>query len=247
MKLLGKTDPGKVRKTNQDSFALHEFHKDCQYALVCDGMGGHNGGNVASELAVVSIENLLESSVHAGVESQNVQELLFSVIEKANDMVLSASLKDDGLKGMGTTVVLAFRLDQSIYIAHIGDSRAYLRRNDRLERLTKDHSLVQDMIDRGELTPEQAAVHPYRHVITRVVGVSADAESEVSVLRWQPGDRILLCSDGLSSVLTDHEIFLMLSLPEDEICDRLISAANERGGPDNITVALMILDEKTED
>jgi protein phosphatase len=240
MILLGKTDVGRVRATNQDNYTFYELDKRCHFAVVCDGMGGHNGGNVASELAVKTIKETLISGYDSSIRMRSVENLLIHTIKHANDTIFSASLKDLSLKGMGTTVVLVFVLDDNIYVAHVGDSRAYLYNKKGLKRLTTDHSIVQEMIDRGEITEEESYTHPYKHVITRVLGVASDVQVDCMSFISDAGDIVLICSDGLTNLISENEIEEIFKNEfSEDLCDKLISTANERGGYDNITVVLV--------
>ena len=167
-----------------------------------------------------------------------------STIKHTNGTIFALSLKDDALKGMGTTVVLAYYIDGRMYVAHVGDSRAYLFDGEKLTQITKDHSIVQEMLDRGELTEEQARIHPYKHVITRVLGVTSDVEVDINILDFTEEDVLILCSDGLTNMLSEDEIEEILGeTPFKDSCQELISRANERGGQDNITVALICGDK----
>lgn len=243
MILHGKSDTGKQRTQNQDCFILRAINDDTGYAIVCDGMGGHKAGNIASELAVRAIDNILVSSL-SEPESVNVESLLRSAIRNANGTIFLHSVKDDELKGMGTTIVMALYMGEKIYIASVGDSRAYYFDGDRLTQVTKDHSLVQEMIDKNELTKEEAKKHPYQHVITRVLGVTSDVDTDIKTMSFGDEDVLLLCTDGLTNMLTDEEIEEILAeFPYEDACDELIRLANERGGKDNITVVLLCGDK----
>lgn len=230
------TDPGRVRGHNEDALwprpggdgAARGEAGDTLLAAVADGMGGHVGGEVASRLAI-------EAAVSAeGDPADRVQA--------ANEAVVGTALDRPRLAGMGTTMTLAFFSAGAVEIGHIGDSRAYLYRDGALAQLTRDHSLMAEMIASGELTPEQAAVHPYRSVITRAIGI----ESRITVDRvgreLLPGDRVLLCTDGLTTMLGDAEIAALLDQKEaPEAADALIEAANHAGGLDNISVVIVDL------
>lgn len=244
MELYGKTDVGIVRNSNQDNFILRKLDDRCMYGIVCDGMGGHNGGNIASELAVRTLDSYLTAGYDGIIRNRDIEMLLQNAVIHANGTVFSVSLKDENLKGMGTTVVMAYVLDDKLYIAHVGDSRAYLFDGKSLTRLTKDHSIVQEMIDDGRLTYEQAKTHPYRHVITRVVGFTSDVDAEITVYDFDPTYTVLLCSDGLTNVLGLEDMEkVLVRFPYNKACDELIRQANKRGGPDNITVVLVCGDK----
>ncbi len=240
MKVYGKTDVGKVRESNQDNFVYRQMQDDCLYAVVCDGMGGHNGGNIASELAVRTLDASLSAFFEACPLKRTIEPSLQKIIRHANDTVFAVSLKDESLRGMGTTLVMTCVSGKTAYIAHVGDSRAYLYDGDSLTRLTKDHSVVQGMIDSGEITEEEAKTHPYRHAITRVVGFTGSVETDMKKISFSPTDIILLCSDGLTNMLEDEEIERVFeTTPVDEICDVLVEQALKNGGNDNITAVIV--------
>ena len=226
---------GCVREHNEDSFIAHS-----PLFVVADGMGGHEAGEVASEIAVNAI------SKHAPKEP-DANQLSFAV-QEANLEILNASAKGIGKPGMGTTVTAAVVFEQQLLIAQVGDSRAYLLHNGRLQRLTRDHSLVADLVAQGSITEEEARVHPQRSVITRALGSEPNVEPDIYILQLEKDDRILLCSDGLSSMIYDTKIEAILKDYKDvnTCCDELINAALKAGGLDNIT-AIVIDPLKSED
>ena len=239
MILLGKTDTGIVRPSNQDNFALREFPDGGSFAIVCDGMGGYAGGNVASEIAV----NVATETVEASLPVTHPEGVLKNAIDKANNMIFAATMKDEALANMGTTAVAVWVSNGMATVAHVGDSRAYLFREGCLRQLTHDHSMVQMMIDNGSITPEEARTHPYKNVITRVVGKDTLPEISFVTEVLKAGDAILICTDGLTNMLQDSEIEGILSAPAEitsAVCDTLIDAANKNGGTDNITAVIMV-------
>lgn len=240
MKIYAKTDIGCVRNTNQDNFACNELDPACAYAMVCDGMGGHAGGNIASDIAVKTISGELDKS-YDNVRRRTTEKILASAIIRANDSVFAASLANSELKGMGTTVALVFILDSEIYIAHVGDSRVYgVDENKRIELLTKDHSVVQEMIDSGEITERESYTHPYKHIITRSIGISADIKVDVASCERKEFRRLLICSDGLSNLVTSADIErIMNDADVESIPEKLIAMAKDRGGTDNITAVVI--------
>jgi protein phosphatase len=239
MILLGKTDTGRVRPSNQDNFATRELLDGRYFAIVCDGMGGYAGGNVASEIAV----NTALETVDAAQPVTDAEAMLTNAITMANNMVYAAAIKDEELANMGTTAVAVWVSDGVATIGHVGDSRAYLYREGKLSQLTHDHSLVQTMIDSGSITVEDAKTHPYKNVITRVVGKDTPPEVSFVTCQLAEGDVILICTDGLTNMLEDAEIENILSMQTEltqGTCEKLVSAANEKGGTDNITAVLMV-------
>ena len=243
MKIYGMTDVGMVRSNNQDTFGFCEYDMNCCYAVVCDGMGGHVGGNIASETATEAIKQTLSDAYEVFGRDRDICKLLELSLKKANDTIFARSIEEPDLKGMGTTAVIAFYIDSAMYIAHVGDSRAYMFSEGKLIPVTKDHSIVQEMLDSGEITPEEAENHPYRHVITRALGIVSGVDVDSNKLEDYSGETILLCSDGLTTMVSVSEIEVVLNTekPED-VCEKLVALANEHGGKDNITVVLLVND-----
>ena len=248
MRISGKTDIGKVRASNQDSFLVIS-NDEIALAVVCDGMGGHSGGDIASDLAVNSIKTKLESELKlTPIKERNIEKLITLLINHANEVIFSKALVTSELRGMGTTIVLAFIVGDDIYIAHVGDSRAYILFEDTFKRATKDHSVVQEMIDSGELTEQQADQHPYKHVITRVLGVAPEIKIDFSTYKINEPRKILLCTDGLSNELSDLDIKNVLEedLTPEQMCEKFIEKANNNSGKDNITAVVIDLPAQSE-
>lgn len=239
MQIYGKTDKGIVRETNQDAFSYDILSPTAYFAVVCDGMGGANAGNVASELAVRTISDYIKRSYRMGMSSSQIENILRSATYSANTNVFEASNKDQLLNGMGTTVVLMLVEGSTGYILHIGDSRAYSYSDGCLRQLTIDHSVVQNMIDSGEITPDEAKIHPNKNIITRALGVTDDVRGDLDFIELNAGDIILLCSDGLSNFVSNEEISQLLDAFDDNITSRLVDLANAGGGGDNITAVVI--------
>ena len=222
------TDVGRVRERNEDSYLARE-----PLFAVADGMGGHRGGNVASELAIETLGSFR-------VPAQGAAAALVEDIKRANLRVMERGASDRDLRGMGTTVTALVTQDARAHIAHVGDSRAYLLR-DELQQLTEDHTLVQRMVREGKLTPEEAGHHPQRSVLTRAVGVEDGLDVDELTLDVHSGDRILLCTDGLTSMVENDAIERILKDEPDpqSAAEQLVSLANEAGGEDNITVVVV--------
>lgn len=242
MNLFGLTDIGLVRKNNQDSYAIRILDDDLAIAVVCDGMGGAQAGNVASAVAVEAFSAALEESCKQGVPSgeDGGYELLRGACRVANSQVYQLSMTNQEYFGMGTTLVAALILSDRMYIANIGDSRCYIWHEGELRQITSDHSLVQALVDCGDITPEEARTHPKKNVITRALGVEDEVRCDVFTVEHCKGDKLLLCSDGLSNMVTDETMMIELSRsvsPEDT-ARVLLSHAVEEGAPDNITVIL---------
>ena len=233
----GVTDVGRVRDGNEDDF-LDQANR-LGLVAVADGMGGHRAGEVASATAL--------EALRAGVASG---EELRDAIEGANDAVLEKSESDQELHGMGTTLTAGMLgTDGQLVVGHVGDSRAYLVRDGELTQITNDHSLVEEMVRGGELTPEQAEVHPQRSIITRALGIDPQVDVDVYPLELQPGDRILFCSDGLTTMVRQDEMASILAREPDpkRAAQLLVDAANAAGGEDNITAVIVEAVEIPED
>ena len=234
------TDPGMVRDENQD--ACFELRGPAGEALllVADGMGGHQGGATASRMVVETAREFFELAPHWS------GDLLRDAITEANTRIRRAASQQSELMGMGTTVVaMLFGGGGGAWVAHVGDSRAYRLRDGALERLTRDHSTVAELVRLGTISEAEAQYHPRRNEVLRSVGVRDDIDVELAPLEVKPGDRLLLCSDGLSCVLTDEEIAAVLGgLAPDDGVRTLVESANARGGPDNVTVMVSAVDHR---
>jgi protein phosphatase len=228
-----KTDTGRQRRDNEDS----AFARPPVF-VVADGMGGAQAGEVASRLAIEAFE-------HGLPDDGSPEERLAARVREANRQIYERSRADRGRAGMGTTLTAAYVDDAHVAIAHVGDSRAYLFRAGTLQRLTQDHSLVDELVRRGKLTEEQAAEHPQRSIITRALGPEPDVEVDTWTYPVRPGDVVLLCSDGLTSMISEDTVREVLTAHDnlDAAADALIHEANEAGGRDNITVVLFRLEE----
>lgn len=244
LRIIAATDKGLVRELNEDRFAGEIFDPDCAYALVCDGMGGENAGSVASGIACEEIRRLMESSLRRGMDEKSLYHLLEIAVSTANAMVYDKALQDpENMGGMGTTACLAVISGETAYIANVGDSRAYLLRGGELSRLTVDHTVVQLMLDNGEITPEQAEDHQDRHYLTRAIGVEKDVEPAYSRTPLQGGDMLLLCSDGLYNMIPHGELAALIRKAAAEDSGAVFpEAANAAGGRDNITAVLIIFE-----
>lgn len=222
------TDCGLVRPANEDSFFLRRG----LYA-VCDGMGGARAGEVASEMACLGLL-ALDPATAGGRE-------LRTAVTNVNHAIISRSLSDERLLGMGTTMTAALIREGTLFLAHVGDSRAYLFRDGRLEQLTDDHSWVGELVRRGELTPAQAAAHPQRSIITRALGTDLELEPDLREVELREGDRLLLCTDGLSGLVAESDLAEILSRPESPqtVAELLVKAALEAGGDDNVTAIVV--------
>lgn len=230
----GATDRGQMRDANEDRFLATP-----DVLAVADGMGGHAAGEVAAGAAVDTLARLMRGSV-----KRDPEELMTAAIREANQIILERGAEYEQLAGMGTTATAAVVRRGLLTVAHVGDSRAYLFRGGELQQLTEDHSLVGELVRRGRLTAEEAAVHPQRAVITRALGSTPDLDVDIVRQSLEPGDILLLATDGLTGVVPDEMIATTMSqalatgTSLSDLCSRLIAQANVRGGPDNITVVV---------
>ena len=236
MKIQSFTDTGRVRDMNQDAFKTGFFKDGGAWAVVCDGMGGVSGGQIASEICVNEVSLHIEKGYRKSMSMKSVKNLLVSAITAANIKVFETASENKEYFGMGTTIVAVVILNGFAAVAHVGDSRAYFI-NDNIRQITRDHSVVQYLIDTGRITKEAAKTHPDRNVITRAVGVNPEVDVDVDIIPINEGETILICSDGLYEYVSEKEMFDMIKNPdEDEPAKKLLEMANEAGGKDNITV-----------
>ncbi len=241
MKIAHKTDIGKIRQVNEDRCAIVPNLNGYTLAIVADGMGGHQAGDTASQLTIEMIQQELSSSIHTGMSDQECLDALEAAIRKANEVVFDAASRKEHYHGMGTTVVAALVDGQRIRLGHIGDSRAYLIDNGRLRQLTEDHTLVNELVKNGQITPDEAASHPRRNVLTRALGTEQHSEVDLTVLDWHSDQQLLLCSDGLNSIVPESAMATVLGseAPAEDKVSQLVNLALDAGGDDNITVVLL--------
>ena len=245
MKLAGKTDVGRVRQENQDDYRAGELPGGAVWALVCDGMGGAKGGREASQGACNVIENFFQEQ-YAQCGAGQEEPFLKKALLYANRFVFQKAAHEEALAGMGTTAVCALVRSGNVYLCHAGDSRAYLIRDGKLSQLTHDHSYVQELVDCGTITEEEAEHHPQKNIITKALGVDYRLEPEFTAAKLKREDRLLLCTDGLTNMVPVEEMEELLAQGAFyDLPDRLIEAANAHGGSDNIT-ALLLAVEPTE-
>ena len=245
MKLAGKTDVGRVRQENQDDYRAGELPGGAVWALVCDGMGGAKGGREASQGACNVIENFFQEQ-YAQCGAGQEEPFLKKALLYANRFVFQKAAHEEALAGMGTTAVCALVRSGNVYLCHAGDSRAYLIRDGKLTQLTHDHSYVQELVDCGTITAEEAEHHPQKNIITKALGVDYRLEPEFTAAKLKREDRLLLCTDGLTNMVPVEEMEELLAQGAFyDLPDRLIEAANAHGGSDNIT-ALLLAVEPTE-
>ena len=256
VRFAGLTDVGRSRDNNEDNFYISETEPLC---IVADGMGGHSSGEVASLFAVRTIKDFYARTM-ADPDVDKIlkkklppwpfqrrppahaeERRLVQAVMLANDVIHRYAASRPDCKGMGTTLVGAFYIETGMYLIHIGDSRGYVVRRGGIERITRDHSLADEYLNMGILRPDELEYFPYKNVITRALGLNAEVEPEVSFITIQPDDTYVFCSDGLTDPLSDEEILQIVRDSGSNLelgCKRLIDAANDAGGPDNITVVM---------
>ena len=239
MNALGKTDVGLRRHENQDTFAVETIGKNVA-AVVCDGMGGAEGGQIASSLAVETFMKELRALLREDMSVEQLRELASFCVAQANTAVYERALEDD-CRGMGTTLVSAVAGEKGTVVCNVGDSRAYLIRGGEITRITHDHSVVQTLVESGNITAEEARTHPNRNLITRALGTEEVTQCDAFEVAFQRGDKLLLCTDGLVVTATDEDICraVCAGKSSEQDLDDLIALAKAQGAPDNVTVVLV--------
>ena len=242
MEYWGLSDTGRVRTQNQDAFRIEELDRHTVLAVVCDGMGGARSGNIASKLAIDVFVDEVVRSYKSSLSQEQLGQLLQGAVKLANFTVYDQARQFEDFAGMGTTLVAALLSGKNATIVNVGDSRCYHITRSDIRRVTVDHSVVQMMVDRGELTAEEARNYPGRNYITRAVGTEPTVESDLFAIRVERGDALLLSSDGLHNEVDDQEILFEVvhGVNNDNCCQRLLDIANMRGSPDNVTSVLVM-------
>ncbi|NLM35883.1 MAG: Stp1/IreP family PP2C-type Ser/Thr phosphatase [Clostridiales bacterium] len=236
------TDVGNIRRINEDYFS-YSIIDDIKIYIVADGMGGHNAGEVASQVAVEAVIQYIQEHK----DTEDLQALLKDAIIHANSVIYNQSRENPHLKGMGTTITAYFRKSNFSMVANVGDSSCYIIKEDKISKITKDHSLVQQLVDEGTITEQEAKHHPNKNIITRAIGTSPDVDVDIFVLEPRGISKIILCSDGLTNEVQPEEIYQCIKETNDnmEACRELVNLAKERGGKDNIT--LMVIEGECND
>ena len=243
MQSWGLSDPGCVRKQNQDAYHIEQIDKNTLLGIVCDGMGGAKSGNIASTLAVDVFVQEIRRCYKSSMDQEKIDQMLMSAAKLANFTVYDQSMQIEEFDGMGTTLVAVLIKGRKATVINVGDSRAYGIDADGIHQITKDHSLVQMMVDKGELTPERAKTYPGKNFITRAIGTEPIIISDLFHRNLAKGDFILLCSDGLSNMMDDQEILFEVvhGVNKQHCCQRLLNIAKNRGAPDNVTSVLIMI------
>ena len=243
MQYWALTDPGAVRTQNQDAYQVEKLDKNTLLCVVCDGMGGAKAGNVASTLAAEVFTKEVKQAWSSGLTGDRLEKMLQGAVQSANFAVYDQAQQVEDYNGMGTTLVATIIRGKRATIVNVGDSRAYFITIDGIRQITTDHSLVQMMIERGELTPEKAKRYPGKNLITRAIGTEERVECDVFNMDTGKDTCILLCTDGLSNLMDDQEILFEIAHSQNkgDCCERLLDIAKKRGAPDNVTSVLVAL------
>ena len=240
MEVFSKSDIGLVRNQNQDDCRFGVISPSCVWAVVCDGMGGANGGNIASATAVDYISTKITDLYKDDMTKEQIGELMAEIVVNANMKVFEMSMKDPELTGMGTTCEFVFVKDTTVHVVHVGDSRTYAIRGGKIKQLTEDHSVVQEMVRRGELTYEQAQNHPNKNFITRALGIKPSVRLDYIEANFIYGDVLLICTDGLSNCVTTGDMVKICHENRGEgLITKLVDKAKDGGGSDNIPATVI--------
>ena len=236
MQIFAKTDIGKERKINEDFFYVSEMENENQLVIIADGMGGYNAGEVASKTATQAVKEYVQKHF----SKDNIEETIKQSIEYANKVVHDKAKKKKELDGMGTTLDVCLIYNNKIYVGHIGDSRVYKITKGKMQKITRDDSYVQTLIEDGTITKEEAFNHPKKNMITKALGCMGDVEPSIYIETFEKDDIILMASDGLTNMVKEEEILQIITKNPEEAVDNLIQKANDNGGYDNITVVIIL-------
>lgn len=237
---FASSDIGKAREINQDYYSIPKPEDNLQLFILADGMGGYNGGEIASSLATTSAKSYIETNFDKIEHNKEaILELIKNAIEYANMVVFEKSKQEPNLEGMGTTLDICFIYNNKVYIGHVGDSRVYRIRGEIIRKLTKDHSYVQQLVEDGKITREEAEHHPKKNMLLKALGCTAYVEPDLRARNMENGDILLMCSDGLTNMVEEKEIYRVVKENPETATKVLVNLANEAGGYDNITVVII--------
>ena len=244
MRAYARTDIGKAREMNQDFYYVSQEINGMRLCILADGMGGYKGGEIASALATTSAKEYIQARFDK-IEptTDNIESLIHNAMDYANEIVYKKSRENVELDQMGTTLEICIIYGNKIYIGHIGDSRIYRIRRNIIRRITTDHSYVETLVKDGTITREEAFYHPRKNMLMKALGCAENIEPDITAKGFLPGDIILMCSDGLTNMLQEEEIYNIVTQNASEACDKLIRRANELGGFDNISVIVVEKEE----
>ena len=241
MKGFAKTDVGKAREMNQDYYSIPSCESDLQLYILADGMGGYNGGEIASRLAAETTKNYIQNNFKKiEHDKEAILKLVKDAMEYANMVVYEESKKDENLQGMGTTLDVCFIYNSKIYIGHVGDSRIYLIKKDIARKITKDHSYVQQLVEDKKITREEAEHHPKKNMLLKALGCTSYVEPDIRARNLEKDDILLMCSDGLTNMVEESKIYEVVRENKEKAPEILVNLANKAGGYDNITVITII-------
>ena len=241
MKGFAKTDVGKAREMNQDYYSIPSSENDLQLYILADGMGGYNGGEIASRLAAETTKNYIQNNFKKiEHDKEAILKLVKDAMEYANMVVYEESKKDENLQGMGTTLDVCFIYNSKIYIGHVGDSRIYLIKKDIARKITKDHSYVQQLVEDKKITREEAEHHPKKNMLLKALGCTSYVEPDIRARNLEKDDMLLMCSDGLTNMVEESKIYEVVRENKEKAPEILVNLANNAGGYDNITVITII-------
>ena len=241
MKGFAKTDVGKAREMNQDYYSIPSSESDLQLYILADGMGGYNGGEIASRLAAETTKNYIQNNFKKiEHDKEAILKLVKDAMEYANMVVYEESKKDENLQGMGTTLDVCFIYNSKIYIGHVGDSRIYLIKKDIARKITKDHSYVQQLVEDKKITREEAEHHPKKNMLLKALGCTSYVEPDIRARNLEKDDILLMCSDGLTNMVEQSKIYEVVRQNKQKAPEILVNLANNAGGYDNITVITII-------
>lgn len=245
MRAYAKTDIGKAREMNQDFYYVSKENNGMRLCILADGMGGYKGGEIASSLATASARLYIEEKfkfIDPTVE--NIQDLIKKAMEYANEVICEKAKTNEELEQMGTTLEICIMYGNKVYMGHIGDSRIYRIRRNIIRRITTDHSYVETLVKDGTITREEAFYHPRKNMLMKALGCADNIEPDITAKGFLPGDIILMCSDGLTNMLKEEEIYNIIRNDIETCCERLVQKANELGGYDNISVIVVEKEEE---
>ena len=240
MKAFAKSDVGKLREINEDYYYISKEEDAIKVFILADGMGGYNGGEVASKLATATALSYIQTNFdNIPKEKEDILNLVKSAMEYANMIVYERANSEEELQGMGTTLEVCLIYNNKAYIGHVGDSRIYRIRKEFMRKLTHDHSYVQKLVKDGTITEEEAEKHPKKNMLVKALGCTAFLEPDVTVKAFIKGDIFLMCSDGLTNMVKEQEIYEIIKSEDDAAADKLVEKANENGGYDNVTAVVI--------
>lgn len=240
MEIFTQSDIGLVRQKNEDAYRYGFISDNIAWAVVCDGMGGEKAGNIASSTAADTVARLIKKEYDPNFNDDRTVDFLSTVVQKANEQLYQMQKNDPNLHGMGTTLELVLATESTAHVIHVGDSRVYGIRGNMIQQVTVDHSVVQEMVDSGEITPEQAQHHPRKNYITRALGIMPELHMDYIEVPFQKKDMMIMCTDGLSNYISMESILDMAhTFNGAQLTNEMINSAKELGGSDNITVAII--------